>query len=175
MAAKTGTYSKIASTTINTNTTITFSSIPQTYTDLVAVFKGGIVTDYWSFICRINSDTGSNYSTIYMYGDGSSSGGGQYTNETIARIGGLGSGLRSNVLNSTAIVNFQDYSNTTTYKTIIDKSGDAGSGTSFGVSVWRSTSAINSIEFMSNASGGTLTNLYSGSTITLYGIESGNL
>ena len=38
MAAKTGTYSLIASTTLASATgTVTFSSVPQTYTDLIVV------------------------------------------------------------------------------------------------------------------------------------------
>jgi len=39
-----GTYEKIATTTLSSNQgTVTFSSIPQTYTDLRVIIKGGIV------------------------------------------------------------------------------------------------------------------------------------
>jgi hypothetical protein len=64
-----------------------------------------------------------------------------------------------------------NYSNTTTYKTILANSrvepGDATySGVETLVNLWRSTSAINTIKIMPNA--GTFA---SGFTATLYGIK----
>jgi hypothetical protein len=56
-----------------------------------------------------------------------------------------------------------NYSNSTTYKTILGRSNAATSGTSAAVGLWRSTSAINSIEI------GTVS-FTAGSTFSLYGI-----
>jgi hypothetical protein len=58
---------------------------------------------------------------------------------------------------------FQNYSNATTYKSILMRVGKATNGTDAMVGLWRSTSAINTIKLMgSNALYGTL---------TLYGIK----
>lgn len=70
------TYEKIASTTLSSNaTTITFSSIPQTYTDLILKFN--IRTDIagggaYNVSIRINGNSGTNYQTLRLYGNASS-------------------------------------------------------------------------------------------------------
>lgn len=162
------TYEPIATTTIGSNTTITFTNIPSTYTDLVAVFNGGITADYWSLVCRLNSDSGSNYSSIYLLGTN-----GVYverqSNSSYAVVGGGGFGFPVNSLTALSIIQFMNYANTTTNKTILSRSGHTTTGVNAAVSLWRSTSAITSIQFLSSASGGT-TNLVSGTSITLYGI-----
>jgi hypothetical protein len=68
----------------------------------------------------------------------------------------------SNVL----LVNLTNYSNSTTYKTILTRYGSADRGTLAIAGLWRSTSAISSLEFSTDAG---LT-LSSGSIFTLYGI-----
>jgi hypothetical protein len=79
-------------------------------------------------------------------------------------IGGDGTNIYSN-----AIINIQNYSNTTTYKTALLRSNLA-TGTYPGVDafvgLWRSTSAITSITILPASN-----NLLSGSTFTLYGIK----
>lgn len=70
------TYELIASTTLSSpTTTITFSSIPQTYTDLLIRFNirndvagGGT----YNVALRINGNSGTNYFTQRLYGSGSS-------------------------------------------------------------------------------------------------------
>jgi hypothetical protein len=70
----------------------------------------------------------------------------------------------------TAIIsNIQNYSNTTTYKTAINRSNAASQGVEAMVTMWRSTSAINSI-VISTDNGGAI--LDTGSTFTLYGVKS---
>jgi hypothetical protein len=67
----------------------------------------------------------------------------------------------------TAIAHIQNYSNTTTHKTVISRGGSPATNSSPMVGLWRNTSAINSIK-ISLQSG---TALKSGSTFTLYGIK----
>ena len=73
------TYTPIATTTLASNTaSYTFSSIPQTYTDLILEATGA--TDYtagtsWPFYIQVGNglvDIGSNYSDTMLYGNGSS-------------------------------------------------------------------------------------------------------
>jgi len=155
------TYEPIATTTLSTaTTTVTFSSISGSYTDLVYVIynKSGAT----NLSLRFNSDTGSNYSSTQFYTDGS---GGvaalQQTSTTraLAGVGGADSLITGNVMN---------YSNTTTNKTFITRGGGGGTYIDLTVSSYRSTSAITSISFQQDAAS---TDFQTGSTFTLYGIK----
>lgn len=166
--AKTATYTLIMSTVLNSNTpNVTLSSIPSTYTDLVLVCQTAQPSSTGELFIRVNSDTGNNYSYTSLTGDGLSAASNRVSNTSII----FGGHLSTNF--GTYIFNFLDYSNTTTFKTILSRGNDASRVVSANVGLWRSTSAINSI-FLGQANSGT--NLFtSGSTFRLYGIEAGNL
>jgi hypothetical protein len=158
------TYTPIATTTLGTAaSSVTFSSISGAYTDLVLVTNiKGSTASYPQF--RLNSDTASNYSDTELGGNGTSAVSGRNSNST------LGYFSRSAVFSTSnfsfnAIINFQNYSNTTTYKTWLSRANEAGSETDAVVGLWRSTSAITSI-VVSAASG----TMEIGSTFSLYGI-----
>ena len=169
MAAKTGTYTLIASTTLNANTqTVTFSSIPQTYTDLVLISSVKSTGNY-SSTYTINNDSGTNYSYTYMNGNGTTATSGRMTSTVLGIIDNWAQAT-SQTMFDPCITQFMDYANTTTYKTILCSSGSANLGVERGVNLWRNTSAINTIT-LSNAAG----NFVSGSTFRLFGIEAGNL
>lgn len=154
------TYTPLATTTLGSATTsYTFSSISGSYTDLVVIFSGkqGTATDFFSI--QVNGDTGSNYSLSDFYGSGSSAGAFRASNVT--KMGRL-----PVVQDSMARINFMNYSNTTTYKTILSRGDSAADSTHAVVGLWRSTSAITSITLVFD-SGGTFA---AGSQFTLYGI-----
>lgn len=152
------TYEPIATTTLGSaSSSITFSSISGSYTDLILVAQGSMNTAGGNYI-QVNGDTGSNYSTTFMFGDGSSASSSRTSNST------TGLALYFNTAQSNAIMHFMNYSNTTTNKTILTRS-NSGDFVSARVVLWRSTAAINSITVAS-------TNSYnSGSTFTLYGVK----
>jgi hypothetical protein len=108
-------------------------------------------------------DTGTNYSYRYLSGDGTSAVSGNNSNLVSTLSGRLGN------VNSTNIVHFMNYSNTTTYKTIMSRGNDASTSGQVGayVCLWRSTVAINIIKIL-EATGDTYA---AGSTFTLYGIK----
>ena len=162
------TYEPIATTTLGSAAaSYTFSSISGAYTDLVLVFQTGMSSAGNEPYLQFNSDTGSNYSETMMYGNGTSPL--SYRNSIstaiqLARDVGLPSALES-----MHIIQIQNYSNTTTYKTLlarVNKGSATYSQTAAYVGLWRSTNAITSITI--STSGG---NLVSGSTFTLYGIK----
>ena len=164
------TYVPIQTTTLNSTQFITFSSIPQTYTDLVTVLQGTNSQAGVSAVFRLNGDTGSNYSMTYMYGNGTSAGSGRNSNTTYGIIHDFQVGLSTTEL-FTAVTHFLNYANTTTYKTVISRGNRAGAIVDTGVSLWRgssgsATQAITSITLMSNGGSG----FQSGTTATLYGI-----
>jgi hypothetical protein len=159
------TYTPIATTTLGTaESSVTFSSISGSYTDLVlvcAVKNTENTGDEVAF--RLNSDTGSNYSRTRIFANGSTVSSGRALNTTKGALG-----INSTAEFSTVIANFQNYSNATTYKSVISRGSDASNYVSSYVSLWRNTNAITSIVLLPD-SGTTLT---SGSTFTLYGIAS---
>jgi len=158
------TYEPIATTTLGSaQLTVTFSNIPGTYTDLVLVYSGASASAGQSLDVRLNSDTGTNYSFTGLYGDGSSATSFRVSNSAYGRIANFGTGIGN------AIAQFQNYSNTTTYKTWLSRSNDAGVDVIAFVNLWRSTAAITSIALQNY---GNSLNIASGSTFTLYGIAS---
>jgi S-adenosylmethionine:tRNA-ribosyltransferase-isomerase (queuine synthetase) len=156
------TYEKIATTTASGSTaSITFSSIASTYTDIVLISNAKATVAGTNLMFRLNSDSGSNYSATLLKGNGSTASSYRYSNGTDGRIGEY-----TNAQFGVYITNFQNYSNSTTYKTVLTRSNSANDHTSAWVNLWRSTSAVNSISVVSD--GG---NIESGSTFTLYGIK----
>lgn len=169
------TYTPIATTTVSGSTTqtVTFSSIPSTYTDLIVIINAGYTNNVGDdqFHMRINGDTGSNYSNTVLYGTGSAAGSYRDSNFTYMNMGRAS----RNDIATAVIVNLQNYANTTTNKSVLftmrtADSSYAGANVPItsGAGLWRSTSAINSITFSNYYN----TNYYrSGSTFTLYGIK----
>jgi len=158
------TYNVIASTTLGSNqTSVTFSTIPSTYTDLVMVANTRLVAGgSTNYVVTFNGDTGSNYSLTFLYGDGSVAGSGRASN-----VSNIDTAYFPNYSQLGAIIyNINNYSNTTTHKTIISRSGQTAERTSAYVGLWRNTAAITSMTI----NGGT-NNIVSGSTFTLYGIK----
>lgn len=166
------TYTPIATTTLGSTTaSYTFSSIPSTYTDLILVAIGEAYftsTNYINTGVQFNSDTGSNYSTTRVYGDGSTATSNRYSSETSIRSGWMHSETAVNNIRSTIIMQINNYSNATTYKTLLSRNGGAGDAVGANVGLWRSTSAINSITIKNNDSA---TGFFAGTTFTLYGIQ----
>lgn len=165
------TYDKIEARTLGTATSaVTFTSISQAYTDLLLVFSGTLSTaDYVLFQVGNGSiDTGSNYSATRLIGNGSTATSGRSSSATYIQFSDT-----MNVNQNNLIANFQNYSNTTTYKTLLTRTntpltdGANVGTTSAGVGLWRSTSAINTVKFYTYAG----QNFTVGSTFTLYGIK----
>jgi len=157
------TYEKIATTTLGSNqATVTFSSISGSYTDLVLIINGGNNTGNYATAFRFNGDTGSNYSATRLYGNGTSANSDRGSNQSYIYLLAAG----QNNLNGVQIINIQNYSNSTTYKTTISRSNTAAGTVGAEVGLWRSTAAITSIVLAPEFS----VNWLSGSTFTLYGI-----
>lgn len=154
------TYEAIATNTLGSAAaSVTFSSIPSTYTDLVLVVNGTAGSLVGTFV-QFNSDTGSNYSTTYLYGDGSSALSTRASNQNAIQTGNITSGNQC-----IGIVQVMNYSNTTTNKTVLSRYGNVSNSTGAQVGLWRSTSAINTILVLTNSS-----TFSTGTTFSLYGI-----
>jgi len=158
----TETYTPIASITLGSSvSSVTFSSIPQDYRDLVLVCTVTIPTgDNVDVI--INSDTGANYSQVVMTGDGSSGTSGSRSSNEL-RL--------SNTITSQDtqwIVQFLDYSATDKHKTSLIRGNDNATPK---VAAWAGryadTTAITNLDIQSGTD-----KLNTGATFALYGIAS---
>jgi hypothetical protein len=161
----TPTYTPLANITLgSTASSITFSSIPATYRDLVVAYNGQF-TAAANFLVRLNSDTGSNYNHLVMRGPVSSETG-TYS-EFYAFWNNAQSGSRQ-VMN----LNIMDYSATDKHKTLLNRTGytrtDGGAVVVEAQALrWASTSAVSTVQ-ISVSTG----NFAIGSTFGLYGIAS---
>ena len=163
------TYTPIASVTLSSaQSSVTFSGIPQTYTDLVLVVNSTSNTGANSWI-RCNGDTGTNYSYTVLYGTGSAAGSARDSNKSEGLLMDY-YGNPSSTQPNTTIVQFNNYSNTTTYKTSISRANRADGGVDAVVSLWRSTSAITSLTLRF-----TTATYSSGSTFNLYGVANASI
>ena len=161
-----GDFVSIATVTGNGSSgTITFSSIPQTYTHLQIRFIARGSTDSVSYV-RFNSDTGSNYSDHMLYGGGSSASALNDVNNT--RMGQLRHSDTTNIVGG-GVVDILDYTNTNKYKTMRALTGCDFNGSGIVMLTsgnWRNTNAITSITL--NVDGG---NYDTTSSFALYGLK----
>ncbi len=161
----TATYDKIATTTLGSAaSSYTFSTISGSYTDLILVFSTKLTSGSDGVNMQFNGDTGSNYSFTYLSGNGTSASSFRYANT--ANIKAAFNGVPTTADGHLSIVQVNNYSNSTTYKTALVRDNNANNGTGAIVGTWRNTAAVTSIVLTAVSS--TFT---AGSTFTLYGIK----
>lgn len=155
------------------SSTITFSSIPQTYTHLQLRVLGltNSGSQFESMQIRFNSDTGNNYRLNHtLMGDGSSSSGstdGQGTRLLFYKFGA--DGYLAGAFGA-GIIDILDYKNTNKYKTVralIGTDLNGAGAITLNSGLWMDTSAISNIEIKTN--GGNNWKQYS--SFALYGIK----
>ena len=157
------TYTPIATTTLGSDAySVTFSSISSTYTDLKLVINCTTSATIGGFL-QFNGDTGSNYSVTGLYGDGSSAGSFRSSSQTSTQINNMSTSR------CMTIAQIMNYSNSTTYKTVLSRSDNTPITASAFVGLWRNTAAITSITFVTNSG---VYPINAGSTFTLYGVKS---
>ena len=160
------TYEPIA--TVNgtgSSNTISFTSVPATYTDLVMVFEGAAASGGTAGLSfTINGNTSGNlYSDTRIQGNGSTTSLSRNSSTNLGNFGYISSSNRS-----MSILNIMNYSNTTTFKTLISRSNtlDASDGrVGSYVALFRDTAAVNRVDITATP------NFATGSTFTLYGIK----
>jgi hypothetical protein len=164
------TYEPIATTTLGSEaSSIVFSSIPATYTDLRLVMVG-IKPSATNSAPRVqfNTDTGSstNYSYTQIQGNGSAASSAAATND-----GGIPLIIFDALVSTTPklgtldILNYRGSTNKTCLN--FESSDRNGSGrVVLAVGMWRNTAAITTITINDNSS----RNFGVGTTATLYGI-----
>ena len=165
------TYQAIATQTLGSSTaTVTFSSIPATYTDLVAILsvRGATAANSGGALFTVNNDTSSLYSNTRLYATNTAVASIRESAQSQTRLGEIVWNSATSGIFSVCTIHFMNYSNTTTFKTFLTRNSSVTTDTLIDqfVELYRSTSAINRIDFNCGGS-----NFATGSTFTLYGIK----
>ena len=165
------TYELIETITLGSDAaSITFASIPQTFTDLKMVCSARLAgTGVPSVRIRFNSDSGTNYSYTYIEGSGSSVSSGKSTGNTNIQIGNLNtSSSTANTFTSIEVYVF-NYSSASLKSTSSISAMETNATTAYInpiAGLWNSTSAITAIEIIYPGS-----NFVTNSSFSLYGIK----
>lgn len=153
------TYDPIATTTLSTaSTSVSFASIPATYTDLVLVCNliPGSANDNLKLV--FNSNTASIYSLQQTTSGGANEG---------IDTSGSGAGAIYNTDITTNHYHIFNYANTNTTKNFLYQFFNVNYNITSGIGLFNNSSAISTIDI--SISGGS--NFQSKSMFTLYGIK----
>jgi hypothetical protein len=180
MTTKLTDFYQIATTTVGSGgaASVTFSSIPSTYTHLqIRLFAQDVRATYGISEIKMsfNGDTSSIYRGHYVYGDGSATSAVATAELGYIILGDGTSGTSTGGTFGAGITDILDYSNTNKVKVVRHLSGVDINGTiaAFGgrvglsSGIWRSTSAISSLTLTSNSN----INFSQYSRFDLYGIK----
>lgn len=169
-----GDYESIATVTLANSTTssVTFSNLSGyqhlQIRGLVRNTRGAFSTGS-NLRLRMNGDTGSNYVSHRLYGDGSSTGGSYYSAGTSMIIVDSQSDLATSGTFTGFFIDILDYSSTSKNTTVRGLNGSETNSLGFlGVTsgLWLSTAAVTSITLLD-----TNYNFVQHSTFALYGIK----
>ena len=162
----TGNYYSIQTVTLTTgSSTISFSSIPGTYTHLQVRALTVTNVPSGSGVMYFNGDsTNTNYRNHYLYGSGTSAvsnngGNNSYAPEFV------GGGATTSP--GASIIDILDYTNTNKYKTTRELGGYDANGSgfiTFSSTLWMNSAAITSISF-------NITSWLAGTSFALYGVK----
>ena len=155
----TPTYTALATVTLGSSaSSVTFSSIPATYRDLILIVNGTCSTANGILVTHNGDTTNANYTSVNMAGNGSTATSGTATNRNMISI---------YTTQSQGIIQFLDYSATDKHKTALSRSDTSSAETYALARRWANTAAITSIGLSTSA--GTFN---SGLTASLYGVIS---
>lgn len=156
---------------------VTFSNIPQIYQDLMVVIFGrnantsnGFGTAQY-FGTYANGDA-SSCSATSLRGDGSSATSTRLTSQSYFVAGALPNANATSGIYGSAIMHILNYTNTSTFKTILTRSAfdmNGSGGTWLTATLYSKTPAITSLTIYDPASSGSV--FASGTRISLYGVR----
>jgi len=167
------TYTLIASNTVGVlgSSSISFSSIPATYTDLLVSTSArttAVATNQAHWI-RFNGDTATNYSARLLEGNGASAASYTNTGYTYIYLGeATASTATANTFGSTNAY-IPNYAGSTAKSVSVDAVSETNATTAYAdlvTGLWTGTAAINSITILPTSG-----NFSQYSTFYLYGIK----
>ena len=164
-------YESISTVTLGSaQSSATFSSIPSTFKHLQIRCMISSATAGNALQIRFNSDSGTNYNTHFLLGNGSTASAGAYVASRNTAMLSMNYNGVSTSQPTAQITDILDYQNTNKYKVIRTLAGSDLNGSGeidFNSGLWLSTSAITSITLNLESSG----NFNANSSFALYGIK----
>jgi hypothetical protein len=157
----TPTYKPLATVTLGTTaSSVTFSSIPATYRDLILVIDATTGADALLHL-RFNADSGNNYNFARAVGFS----GGTFS-DTSSNVSEIRNTIQFGTGKGNGITQIMDYSATDKHKTVLQRGNNKGAAeAAMGAGRWANTAAITSIVCGLNTS-----TFSSGSRFDLYGV-----
>jgi hypothetical protein len=177
VAPVTNSYESIATVTVGAGgqSSISFTSIPSTFKHLqirALVKDNRSATEFDNNFIRFNNDSGSNYYSHQLSGNGSSASAFNLGPETAAIYATApGGSIGASIFNG-VVIDILDYASTN--KTKVTRSLNGFDSNSVGTvrlvsSLWNSTAAINRIDLITNVDPASTIQQYS--SYALYGIK----
>jgi len=151
---------------------IDFSAIPATYTDLQIVYsaRGTAVTADRGAFLQFNADTASNYSYLFVRGDGASATSASSTSTTFIYLGNFPAATSTANTFGSGSFYIPNYAGSTTKSissdSVSENNGTAGWDT-LAAGLWTGTAAITAIKLYPESG-----NFAQYTTASLYGIKS---
>ncbi len=171
----TNSYESIATVTLGSDTaTITFSSIPSTYKHLQirGIFRSSTGSAVDNLAFRLNGDTGANYATHTLIGNGSAASAAAFTGNNFMYLPSASpDAANASALFAGAVIDILDYANTSKNTTVRSLNGyDDNGATAYrrvqlSSGLWLNTAAVTSITFSNSG------NLAAATSFALYGIK----
>ena len=159
----TPTYTPLANLTLGSaSSSVTFSSIPATYTDLICIVVAKGSTTLEARV-RFNADAGSNYFYLRRSGSGSTGSSATAASQTSGFLSAIAQATTTDALQMN--INIMGYSATNTHTTIVSRADNAANGTEAFVNRWANTAAVTSVQILTSTG-----NWAAGSTFALYGV-----
>jgi hypothetical protein len=161
----TPTYTPLATVTLGASaSSVTFSSIPATYRDLILVANPQATAAVNNLRLQFNGDTASNYTGVVMRGTGSVAASFNRVASGGMELDLFGNGVETN-LEQIYNVQIMDYSATDKHKTVLTRFDDASQATGAFASRWANTAAVTQIVLYITG-----TTFAAGSNFSLYGV-----
>ena len=132
---------------------------------MLVCFGQGTTSDFTATGLRFNSDTGANYTGVFMYGDGSSAQSGVTGAVSVLYPGASAQQFGISVPGQ-VVFNIMDFAQTDKHKSVLVRWSRSDVRTDATAARWASTAAINSITI--GFGGG---DFAIGSTFSLFGLE----
>lgn len=158
------TFNCIATTTLTaTASSITFSSIPNTYTDIIMMVAGNQSLNADGGL-QFNNDTGTNYSRIAMYAAGGSPGIDDLIQDNKDKID---ISYFDNTYQGSAYTQIFNYTGSSRKSILNYFNARATADLATTTGTWENTAVINTITYVPGAG-----HFNAGMSVTLYGIKS---
>jgi hypothetical protein len=159
----TPTYTPLATVTLGASaSSVTFSSIPATYRDLIIVATPISTSGVSETALRFNTDSGNNYNRVLMFGTGSTTG--SFANTGVSYIGFVDAFTS---VGNIGIAQVMDYSATDKHKTVIARKNEPTDALAAIAGRWANTAAITTVSLTALGGGNQFA---TGSTFSLYGV-----